>query len=182
MELFQVVVGRGTQNYTCDVSNATAAPQAVGALATLYNVTELATKRPALLRTLTRLAMFMDPDAPCVQGSEYIQGLISGYHYFLDGTTPYFNLDTDAHSYGAGAVEKTSVADAPADATPGQPGQAYGAAAWLMLSKNSGDAYVDGDWSRVYRLNTAGGNPPDTCEGREAAFTIEYAAQYWIFR
>jgi hypothetical protein len=34
-----------------------------------------------------------------------------------------------------------------------------------------------GDLQEIYRVNTAGGNPPATCAGMPATFEVEYAAE-----
>lgn len=33
----------------------------------------------------------------------------------------------------------------------------------------------------IYRVNTAGGNPPKTCDGMPTTFEIQYAAEYWFY-
>ena len=38
-----------------------------------------------------------------------------------------------------------------------------------------------GGVKEVYRVNTAGGNAPSTCEGRVGTtFEMQYAAEYWF--
>jgi hypothetical protein len=109
-----------------------------------------------------------------------INALESGHHYFINSTTPFFNLDTPMHQYGMGALAKVDVANAPADAVAGQQGQTnYGAVPWLRLDQIP---FAENDWTAVYRLNTAGGNAPTKCTGQPAAFEIPYAAEYWIFK
>ena len=106
--------------------------------------------------------------------------MTSGHHYFVDSTTPFFNLDTDLHHYGMGALAKSNASDAPVGATPGQHGQlSYGAVPWLRLDQKP---YKEDLWKAVYRLNTAGGNAPKSCTGQAAAFEVPYAAEYWLFQ
>jgi hypothetical protein len=173
-----VAIGRGTQNYTCDAANATATPVPVGAVATLFNVSCIAADMPALLQQLPMIALDLpvptsdDPNSPIVQD-------MSGHHYFLDDTTPFFNMDTSLHQYGMGAMAKANSSDAPAGAYVGQYGKGDGAVTWLTL-----DAKSDGTWKQVYRLNTAGGVPPKMCtdmQPYQAAFEVPYAAEYWLF-
>jgi hypothetical protein len=33
----------------------------------------------------------------------------------------------------------------------------------------------------IYRINTAGGNPPESCTGQKEAFEVEYSAEYWFY-
>ena len=108
---------------------------------------------------------------------EYInKHYLSGHHYFLDDTTPFFNLDTEHNQYGMGAMAKANASDAPSTAYAGA---TAGAVQWLKLNANPTD---EGSWKEVYRLNTAGGNPPETCDGMSATFEVQYAAEYWIFK
>lgn len=61
----------------------------------------------------------------------------------------------------------------------GQYGQGNGAVAWLKLSEStvsSGQVLKE-----VYRVNTAGGNPPKGCTGMAAQFEVQYAAEYWVY-
>jgi hypothetical protein len=60
----------------------------------------------------------------------------------------------------------------------GPGGLGNGSVPWLYLQ------YLDGTTNglkAVYRLNTAGGSPPKTCESMPAVFTVQYAAEYWFF-
>ena len=58
---------------------------------------------------------------------------------------------------------------------------------WLKLmvvgeGTVGGDAAVAGGVKEVYRVNTAGGNAPSSCEGRVGeTFEMQYAAEYWFF-
>jgi hypothetical protein len=103
---------------------------------------------------------------------------MSGHHYFLNPSTPFFNLDTDQHNYGTGAFKKINSSNPPTDAVVGQNGQGNGAVTWLKLDALNSEGQI---LQEVYRLNTAGGNPPKTCTGQQAAFEVQYAAEYWIF-
>ena len=184
MELFQVVIGRGTQNYTCDLSNATAVPEPVGAVASLFNVSCIAADMPELLAKLPGIALDLSA-VPSTQDNAKGNAMMkdmSGHHYFVNDTTPYFNMDTSLYSYGKGALKKTAVADAPDDAIVGPRGKGDGAVAWLMLSMNDYPEWGQPDFKAVYRLNTAGGNPPKMCTGQLESFTVEYASEYWLFK
>lgn len=184
LELFQVVIGRGTQNYTCDAANATATPVPVGALATLYNVSCIAADMPALLEKLPEIALDLpiptsdDPNSPINQD-------MSGHHYFLDDTTPFFNMDTSLHQYGMGALAKANASDAPSGAYAGQYGKGDGAVAWLKLDAvPDATAKTENKWKQIYRLNTAGGTPPKLCTDNspyQDTIAIPYAAEYWLF-
>lgn len=180
--LKHVAIGRGTQNYTCDAGNATAAPVQIGALAALFNASCVAATYPDLLDVLPRVALQFnltqgeaDPgyySSSATLAPTNILGL-SGHHYFLDLTTPFFDIDTPAMSLGAAPCAKNSSSSAPAGAPTGQQGE--GAVPWLRLLAREG---TSGDLQEVYRIQTAGGDPPATCEGMPASFEVQYAAQY----
>lgn len=186
LTLKHVAIGRGTQNYTCDLSNTTAAPSAVGAVATLFNATCVAATYPDLLNTLPRVAMSFNLSSsggaddtpsnlvPASTGDRLAPGnyMISGHHFFRDSTTPFFNLDTDNWALGEAPCAKNATVDAPAGAATGQQGEK--AVAWLKLTAREG---ATGRLQEVYRVETAGGSPPATCEGMSAAFEVQYSAQ-----
>ncbi|POS73677.1 malate dehydrogenase [Diaporthe helianthi] len=191
--LKHVAVGRGTQNYTCDTTNTTAAPTAAGAVATLFNASCIAGAYPDLLNMLPRVSMAFNlssapspgPGAapiknllPTSSNSRLAPGnyVISGHHYFTDSTTPYFNLDTDALKLGTIPCAKDAAVPAPDGAPKGQLGEK--AVPWLKLSAKSG---ATGRLQEVYRVETAGGSAPSTCSGMPASFEVEYSAQYWFF-
>lgn len=183
LTLKHVAIGRGTQNYTCDLSNSTAVPSALGAVATLFNASCVASTYPDLLNMLPRVALafnLTESDAytsnlvPANTNTRLAPGnyMISGHHYFLTTTTPFFNLDTDNWQLGAAPCSKNATENAPADAPAGQNGEK--AVAWLKL-KTADTA--TGQLQEVYRVQTAGGSPPATCAGMSAAFEVQYSAQ-----
>lgn len=114
---------------------------------------------------------------------------IVGHHYFSGNGTPTFDLTqlhptvsapvSDAgYDFGimAGKVAKNS--SAPADAPKGENGVGNGAVPWLLLDATYG---TTGDVVAVYRVNTAGGKAPLTCESSPAVFSVQYATEYWFY-
>lgn len=187
LTLKHVAIGRGTQNYTCDLSNSTAVPSAVGAVATLFNATCIAATYPDLLAMLPRVALAFNLSAssayqsnlvPASTGDRLAPGnyMISGHHYFQNSTTPFFNLDTTTWQLGEAPCAKNATVNAPTGAAVGQQGEA--AVAWLRLVAREG---ATGRIQEVYRVETAGGSPPATCTGMSAAFEVQYSAQYVWF-
>ncbi|KAJ5054585.1 uncharacterized protein L3040_000855 [Drepanopeziza brunnea f. sp. 'multigermtubi'] len=173
-----VAVGRGTQNYTCDTTNATAIPEAAGAVATLYNTSCLASSFPDLLAKIPEVSLqFNLTDAnqkflsPCNLE-------ISGHHYFSNGTTPEFDLNSAGLGLGFAPCQKEAGVPAPADTTLGQGNVGFGTVPWLKLTTRDG---ATGGLEEVYRVNTAGGNPPPTCAGMPATFEVQYATEYWFY-
>ncbi|KAK5995863.1 hypothetical protein PT974_04281 [Cladobotryum mycophilum] len=164
-----VAVGRGTQNYTCDANNANAVPKAAGAVATLFNVSCIASMYPDLVERMPDMAVNFDLETTKTLGPTVVP--VSGVHFFTDATTPFFNLDTPSMDIGEAPCAKNSSVQAPSTAAVGQIGDT--AVPWLKLTTKNG---ATGNIKEVYRVNTAGGNPPTTCKGQPAAFQVQYSA------
>jgi len=175
--LKHVAIGRGTQNYTCG-TNATAAPAAIGAKATLYNATCVASTYPDLLAILPSVALqfnLTDPNQSSLAPSNLA---ISGHHFFTNTTTPAFDLDTSTGDLGFASCSKNNTVNAPAGSIVGQDNEGFGAVPWLKLLTHDG---TTGNIQEIYRINTAGGSPPATCEGMPSTFEVQYAAEYWFW-
>lgn len=71
-------------------------------------------------------------------------------------------------------TKKEGEIPAPTNSTQGD----NGAVAWLLLTSTTGTV---GKFKSVYRVNTAGGSPPDTCENMGESFEVEYSANYFFF-
>lgn len=171
LTLKHVAVGRGTQNYTCDTTNATAAPVQIGALATLFNASCIVSSYPDLASMITKMALQFTLTAEETKlGPSNL--VISGQHFFTNTTTPFFNLDRPNLQLGEAGTSKLNATAAPADATKGADGLA--AVPWLKLATRSG---ATGDLREIYRVETAGGSAPATCAGKPASFEVQYSAQ-----
>ncbi|MCJ1226478.1 hypothetical protein MMC12_003130 [Toensbergia leucococca] len=171
LQVYHVAIGRGTQNYTC--ANATATPTNIGALATLYNASCLASTLPAILATLPAAALALP--APIPLTPLFPSNLLMSGHHFFTNTTPTFNLDTTRANYGVTFGKKVAASPAPQDATAGL----YGAVPWLKLQA---EGVGGGGVQEVYRVNTAGGAAPASCQGLASEFEIQYAAEYWFYK
>ncbi|KAF2104575.1 hypothetical protein NA57DRAFT_51393 [Rhizodiscina lignyota] len=166
--LSHIAVGRGTQNYTCPKdADASVAPTAVGAVASLFNVSCIAGNYPQLLSLLPSVAVrYPVPTANSQLAPANV--MLSGHHYFQDATTPFFNMITSDSNYGMVAAAKLNATNAPDAAKD---------VTWLKLNAKAGN------WSfvEVYRVNTSGGQPPKTCEGQPENIEVQYAAEYWLW-
>lgn len=169
--MHHVAVGRGTQNYTCDASNPDAAPVAAGAVATLFNVSCIASISQDLLQKVPNMAVNFNYDTASSGSLGPMTLPVSGHHFFVDSTTPFFNLDTPTLDLGAVPCAKNASAPAPATGAPGPSGST--AVPWLKLTAKDG---ATGSIKEVYRVNTAGGNPPATCQGQPANIQVQYSA------
>ncbi|TQS32522.1 hypothetical protein Golomagni_07158 [Golovinomyces magnicellulatus] len=165
-----IAVGRGTQNYTCDASKPDDAPKATGAVATLFNVTCMATVYPDVAARMTGMAVhFSLVDADRL-GPNVLP--VSGHHFFTQKGVPYFDLG----EIGQAPTAKNNSAPAPATAASGQKGEP--AVPWLKLTTVDG---ATGNIREVYRVETAGGSAPKTCRGQPDHIEVQYAAQYWFW-
>ncbi|KKZ65604.1 hypothetical protein EMCG_08558 [[Emmonsia] crescens] len=186
-KLLHVTIGRGIQNYTCSSSSSTDKPKATGALATLFDATCLAATYPFLLPLLPRIALHLsNPLYPQSQSSPLsltfgpTQMPITGYHFFDSAGVPVFDLLADGHA----SVAKIAGVPAPKGASKGVGKQMFGAVPWLYLAAVEGST---GKAKSVYRVGTAGGKAPETCEGWKGndgnggVLSVEYAAEYWFF-
>lgn len=101
---------------------------------------------------------------------------ILGSHYFTADGTPTFDLVTVREILSA---KKIGDIPAPKGAASGANGE--GAVDWLALS-DSGKGMSVG-LGEVYRVETAGGNPPGTCQGikSDTVFSVQYSAEYWFY-
>jgi hypothetical protein len=109
------------------------------------------------------------------------EGEVLGHHYFLDASTPFFDLGSEG---GKGAFSKKSSSGAPRGASKGVGGVGQGAVPWLTLVEKDCPGEEAGQQQRlkeVYRVNTAGGVAPVSCVGQEERIEVEYAAEYWIY-
>jgi hypothetical protein len=91
-----IVIGRGTQNYTCATGDKTAVPESVGAVATLYDISCIASKDSDIQHNLATDAEKIDKDglSDFADVARLATGinLIKGFHYFDETGTPFFDL------------------------------------------------------------------------------------------
>ncbi|KAF1980006.1 hypothetical protein BU23DRAFT_521859 [Bimuria novae-zelandiae CBS 107.79] len=170
LTLGHVAIGRGTQNYTCATSTSASVPKLQGANATLYNVTCYSVRAPSVLSSIPVIALGQRIDL----NNDVQKYTVSGHHEFTAAGVPLFKLVTDKANYGYVQAKSVANTTAPADSAKGTNG--LGSVAWLKLSA------VEGDYKELYRLGTAGGVAPKTCEGQPAFFVVDYAAEYWFWK
>ncbi|RDW79001.1 DUF3455 domain-containing protein [Aspergillus mulundensis] len=180
-----ITLGRGTQNYTCASSSNLATPKATGATATLFDASCVAAfdaRYGASTGSQSILHLLPDVLKPVPLSTTDLsaiilqrlskQDLVVGKHYFTADGTPFFDLR------GAGRDNSDWIAARKADQmdAPSKPGFGItGDVAWLKLTA------VEGGYREVYRVHTAGGSAPATCEGMPAEFTVDYTAEYWFY-
>ncbi|KAI5808000.1 hypothetical protein DFH27DRAFT_291544 [Peziza echinospora] len=179
-----VVLGRGTQNYTCADSTENSKPVANGALATIYDASCFAVNAPAFLHILPQILLHTPNAIP------YDVFPKIGTHFFHpDASTPVFDVVNPIVSTKSGLFvgKKAENIPAPTDANAGIAPDAYGAVDWLKLVPKEGVVTASGakitssGYAGVYRVHTAGGKAPENCAGRPAEFTVPYATEYWLY-
>ncbi|KAF2497367.1 hypothetical protein BU16DRAFT_312652 [Lophium mytilinum] len=151
LQLALIAAGTGTQNYTCANSSSTTLPVAIGAVASLTN---------ASCAVASGNLGSINEDAAAI-----------GMHFFVDSTTP----DFDIIGLGNTELKKNAAMTAPAesDGSVDVP--------WLKLVAQT--AGTTSAVKEVYRLVTKGGTAPATCEGQDpaAVVQVDYQAQYWFY-
>ena len=160
LNLALVALGRGTQNYTCATSDASTIPAAIGANATLFNASCIASHMSNdVLASMTQAFEKMDVSAIPLD--------IIGSHFFVDTTTPAFVIN----GMGTNIFKKSNSTNAPTNTN--------GDVAWLKLDApaNAASNVV----KEVYRLNTQGGSQPANCAGQPPTFEVQYAADYYFY-
>jgi len=181
LTLKYITIGHGVQNYTCPPNNSAATPVAIGALATLYDITPLALLSPDLVSQLPPLAAslsltssFILPNTPL-----FLDNIGTfpelGRHFFAADATPVFDLFAAGARINSKVVKKIN---APAESDKGLEGT--GAVQWLALEAEPGVNGTVG-LSQVFRVDTAGGNPPSSCAGIEGVVSVPYAAAYHFY-
>ncbi|TQS34639.1 hypothetical protein Golomagni_04969, partial [Golovinomyces magnicellulatus] len=165
-----IAIGRGTQNYNCTKDPADL-PIPIGALALLYDASCIASDDPTTLSQLSNAALKLRLPTDETNTFTSFDLAVSGHHFFPDPKTPVFDFSTAAADLGSVIPKKNSSVPPPPDSIAGQNNKGDGAVSWLKLVASSGKL------REVYRVNTAGGNPPKTCRGMPATFSVQYSAE-----
>jgi hypothetical protein len=166
-----ITLGRGTQNYTCEPGS-TAPPKPIGAIATLYDASPFF---PFLPPSDGDEILALLPDYLISLKLDALQTFLPvlGHHFFDAHGTPVFDLG----HVGLFRGKRSAAIVAPSDSFKGPFNQGRGAVDWLQLCAVEGSKYL----KEGYRVETAGGKPPASCEGQPATIEVEYATQYWFY-
>ncbi|CEO60316.1 hypothetical protein PMG11_04948 [Penicillium brasilianum] len=186
MNLKYIVLGRGTQNYSCPSSSSshnsrkTSKPTATGAVATLFDASCIASKSLTLLhempvfigRTpLGSLALLAELLTHTTNSSD----LVIGEHYFNAAGDPFFSLTlSGSNAWMVSKKDASVTAPKRVSHIAGDNGDED--VAWLKLSSTDGH-----DIKEVYRVMTFEGSPPSTCAGQNDTILVDYAAEYWFY-
>lgn len=165
-----IALGVGTQNYTCNSTTSTYSSNV--AIADLYDIT-------TLLKSSTKdsiCKLYLKNSQECESEDNPLQLNLIGEHYFDASSKP--NFDFSRSQKGHLQAKKGAGVPAPETASKGVGQYENGAIDWLYLLDNG--AGVSVDLLSVYRVQTAGGKPPQSCSGDEQ-IQIPYAAEYWFY-
>ncbi|KAJ5316593.1 hypothetical protein N7508_001101 [Penicillium antarcticum] len=183
LALKYVVLGRGTQNYSCPALNAssdlkaTIKPIATGAAATLFDASCLASRSGALLHQLPAMLSNVPLGSISFIAALLGQGtkstdLIIGQHYFNAGGDPVFDLSLSGSDSWIVAKKDAAVSAPVTEPSDNQSGNVP----WLKLGHKDGCNIQE-----VYRVVTSQGDPPSMCTGQNETFQVAYAAEYWFY-
>jgi hypothetical protein len=190
-----VQLGLGFQNYTCNGTAYVQTAPSSGAIANLYDFTDdltpanLDTLSPAILKKFESCLKATSCEPKDGQDCDLCHVLAiasiepdalrqTGFHFFdrpAGAQVPNFNI------FEAGdflSAKRAGGVKAPAGSYTGRNG--LGTIDWLYLVDNaSGRSH---GLSSVYRVETAGGVAPKTCDTAGTQAFIPYAAQYWFYQ
>ncbi|KAI9857653.1 MAG: hypothetical protein M1813_008073 [Trichoglossum hirsutum] len=180
LKLSRVVLGRGTQNYTCNAGSSDK-PAAGGAVAILYDSSCLASYHPSLLHELSGAFLQVQSSteylAAAILQRMSSEHIVAGHHYFSGPTTPVFDFRVKDGDKDVFCGKKATNVSPPDWSIKGKNNEGDGAVDWLKLDTVDGTS----GFKEGYRMVTAGGNPPPTCKDKPAAFEVDYAAEYWFY-
>jgi len=158
-----ITLGRGVQNYTCE--NGTFV--SVGAVANLFDVSCFFDVQEL---NATDLSAVLPPLALNFLPQQDIFGLpVLIKHFFIDlpgatAASPGF-FSASNHVVGAKVGDVKSPINSTRDVD------------WLDLAAVANQGTLA---KSVFRINTAGGQPPTSCAQQGQNLSVEYAAMYWF--
>ncbi|KAJ5983713.1 hypothetical protein N7481_005812 [Penicillium waksmanii] len=185
LDLKYIALGRGTQNYSCSStesshsSKKSATPVAVGAVATLFDASCIASQSVMLLHELPAViaqtplgsfALMVEALTLTTNSSN----LIIGEHYFNTAGDPFFDLNMSGSDAWMECKKDASVS-APTRVSRIS-GKDESNVPWLKLDCKDCKGIKE-----VYRVMTVGGVAPTTCAGQNDTVLVEYAAEYWFY-
>ncbi|CUA75559.1 hypothetical protein RSOLAG22IIIB_05957 [Rhizoctonia solani] len=170
-----IVLGVGTQNYTCSSAGSYTS---AGAVASLIDISCLYESNPKLFEDVQDYAYNLFPmfgnNMPTWHKIEAIIGhypKVIGNHYFIpkDGAiAPKFDFTKNGDS-DAFTVDKRFGAIF----SPEGPHNID----WLQLESTAGNLS-----KYTFRVDTQGGQPPKSCEKEGHTITVPYTTKYWFFK
>ncbi|KAJ7249777.1 hypothetical protein B0H12DRAFT_1121703 [Mycena haematopus] len=173
-----VALGVGVQNYSCSSTTSTYA--SIGAVASLLDLSCL-DKKPEFATVQTTAFNIWNKAPPAELatsiGRRVDAPVLLGYHYFVTspsgtGLSPKWDFTStgkfagNATAYVLGA----KVGDIPA------PTNSATNVDWLALNNAQGSLA-----SKIFRIDTVGGQPPTSCVPGSDPISVKYTAKYFLY-
>ncbi|KAF7336173.1 hypothetical protein MVEN_02164800 [Mycena venus] len=173
-----VAIGVGVQNYTCSAS--TLKYTSTGAVASLFDISCI-DKTPAFATIQTTAfkawsALSAGISATTIGSKIGAPGLL-GYHYFVPSPTGAgISPKWDFTSTGKLAGNSTAfvIGSKVGDITA--PTNSATNVDWLALNNLQGSLA-----SKIFRIDTVGGQPPTSCVAGSADISVKYTAKYYLY-
>ncbi|KAJ7119947.1 hypothetical protein C8R43DRAFT_1112426 [Mycena crocata] len=173
-----VSLGVGIQNYTC--SSSTLKYTSTGAVASIFDISCL-DKTPAFanIQTIAFKAWNAAPASisASVIGSKIAAPALLGQHYFVTspsgtGISPKWDF-TSTGKFAGNTTAFVLAAKAANLTAPTNPATNVD---WLALNNVQGSLA-----SKIFRIDTVGGQPPTSCVAGSADITVKYTAKYFLY-
>ncbi|KAJ6464855.1 hypothetical protein C8R45DRAFT_779449, partial [Mycena sanguinolenta] len=167
-----VALGVGVQNYSCSSTTSTYA--SIGAVASLFDISCF-DQTPEFANLQTTAFDIWSKVGPAVTatsiGSRILAPLVLGYHYFVTspsgtGISPKWDFTHSGKGYVIGA--KVGDIVAPTNPTTNVD--------WLALNNVQGSLA-----SKIFRIDTVGGQPPASCVPGSDPISIKYVGRYYLY-
>ncbi|KAJ7445173.1 hypothetical protein B0H11DRAFT_14615 [Mycena galericulata] len=171
-----VALGVGIQNYTCSSAGKYTS---IGAVASLFDISCLA-PTPAFAPVQTNA--FNDWNSASASTTASSIGArvgapnLLGYHYFVIGATGALSPKWDFTSTGKNAGNSSAFVIGAKVGDIAAPTNTATNVDWLALNNASGSLA-----SKIFRIDTVGGQPPTSCTAGSANITVKYTAKYFLY-
>jgi len=173
-----VALGVGIQNYTCSAT--TLKYTSTGAVASLFDISCI-DKTPAFA-TIQSTAFKAWSAVPAgisatTIGTKIAAPTLLGFHYFVTspsgtGISPKWDFTSTGKTAGNATafILAAKVGDIPSPAAPTTNVD------WLALNNVQGALA-----SKVFRIDTVGGQPPTSCVAGSADISVKYTSKYYLY-
>ncbi|KAJ7736156.1 hypothetical protein B0H16DRAFT_1380142 [Mycena metata] len=169
-----LALGVGVQNYSC--SSTTSTYSSIGAVASLFDISCL-DRTPAFTTIQTTAFDVWSKAPPSVKATSIGSTALLGYHYFVTspsgtGISPMWDFTSTGKLAGNATafVMAAKVGDMVAVTSPATNVD------WLALDRVEGQLA-----SKIFRIDTVGGQPPTSCVPGSAPISVKYTAKYFLY-
>ncbi|KAJ7191283.1 hypothetical protein GGX14DRAFT_481692 [Mycena pura] len=172
-----VMLGVGIQNYTCSSTTSTYA--SIGAVASLFDIScleksDFAEVQTKAFKTWSKASA--KTKATSIGATVGAPNLL-GFHYFVTspsgtGLSPKWDF-TSTGKFAGNATAFVLAAKVGDMAAPTNPAVNVD---WLALNNVQGALA-----SKVFRIDTVGGQPPSSCVPGSAPISVKYTSKYFLF-